>query len=255
MKKNILKYLLIVCAFILILDGYMSKNALEIKHYTISDNRLKSSFKLVLLSDLHNSEFGEQNERLIAKIDSVKPDIIFIAGDLIDFKIKDKQIALNLIEKLSAKYPVYISLGNHEAKYDELFSDQISKDYENAGATVLNFDYVDLHIGKNDIRLGGLNGYCLPEPDCGISDWLLHDAEFIRDFENTDKLKLLLCHMPAAWLKSGSLYEYDVDYIFSGHVHGGQIRLPVIGGLWAPDLGWFPGKVCGLYYTNQEDWI
>ena len=81
MKKNILKYLLIVCAFILILDGYMSKNALEIKHYTISDNRLKSSFKLVLLSDLHNSEFGEQNERLIAKIDSVKPDIIFIAGD------------------------------------------------------------------------------------------------------------------------------------------------------------------------------
>ena len=112
--------------------------------------------------------------------------------------------------------------------------------------------FADITVKGTDIRIGGIYGYCLPATDAlrqefagqpdrtGEMDWML-------DYQNTDRLKLLLCHMPVCWIQNGSLGFYDVDVVFAGHAHGGQVRLPLIGGFYAPDQGWFPGREEGLY--------
>lgn len=73
----------------------------------------------------------------------------------------------------------------------------------------------------------------------------------LRDFENTDRYKILLSHLPIAWLRNDGLEEWDIDCVFSGHLHGGQVILPGIGDVYAPDMGWFPGRLEGVF--DSED--
>lgn len=75
------------------------------------------------------------------------------------------------------------------------------------------------------------------------------------DFENTDRYKILLSHLPIAWLKNDALEEWNMDCVFSGHLHGGQVILPGIGGVYAPDMGWFPGRLKGVFDSRMENGI
>ena len=92
----------------------------------------------------------------------------------------------------------------------------------------------------------------------GLSDKYLETGEadpgeckILWEFENTDRYKILLSHLPIAWLKNDGLEEWDIDCVFSGHLHGGQVILPGIGGVYAPDMGWFPGQMKGIF--DSED--
>lgn len=228
-------------------DIYQSKHMLTCTSYSIRTDKIQESIRLVQITDLHNSMFGEKNQDLVDLASKQSPDLILITGDLLKSKELNTDIATDLISDLSKIAPVYVSLGNHEVEYQQNYGTDIAQLYEDAGAVVLDRQYQDLEVNGQEIRLGGIYGYCLPEKYLETNEADPEECAFLSDFQNTDLYTILMCHMPVCWLLNDGLDEWDVDCIFSGHVHGGQVILPLIGGVYAPDMGWFPGRLQGLY--------
>jgi len=231
---------------------FLSACGLQVSRYSIVSPKLTESIRIVQLTDLHNSEFGRGNRRLIEKTAAQEPDLILITGDLLDQSSDRTDIAEALIRGLAEIAPVYVSYGNHEAAAERLYGLYLRELYTAAGAVVLEYDWLDVTVNGQDLRLGGIYGYCLPARYTDNGEGWPKESDYVTAFQDTDVLKLLMCHMPVCWLRSGGLDAWDVDLVFAGHTHGGQIRFPWIGGLWAPDVGWFPGREAGLYFSKDE---
>lgn len=138
---------LAVCTGILL---YRSKYCLTEAQYTIQSDKITSPVRVVQLTDLHNSTFGRDNEKLAELVAQAQPDLIFITGDLLNANVERTDIATGIITKLSAIAPVYVSLGNHETEYFERYGTDLIPLYQDAGATVLEQDYVDVTVnGQN----------------------------------------------------------------------------------------------------------
>lgn len=250
-KWKILIIILIVFHFVtLIIVLYLSKYTLTCTRYVLNTSKISSTIRIVHLSDLHNQEFGNRNDNLIKKIKGENPDLICVTGDLLNKDEKNVDIATNLISNLAKDYPVYVSLGNHELEYKYTSSEELIRTLEKYGAIVLEFGYQDINIKGERIRIGGLYGYDLPETNDACRE---DETKFLSEFQKSEDYKLLLTHMPFGWYQAGSLDYWDVDLVLTGHTHGGQVRIPFIGGLYAPDIGWFPGKEEGLYYSENRD--
>ena len=253
MKKKwfsaIVVCLLLLCVFSL----YVSRYFLQCSYYTINDKRIEHPFRIVQLTDLHNSTFGTKNEKLVQKVLEQNPDIILITGDLINETEEDLSVAIDLISTLSKEKPVYVSYGNHEISYEKRFGIDIAARYTDAGAKMLNYRYEEININGQTIRLGGIYGYCLAEKYLSTGEAKEEEVRFLKDFQNTSLYTILMCHMPVTWIINNSLNEWDCDLVLCGHSHGGQIRIPFIGGLYAPDQGYFCGKEAGLYYSVDQD--
>lgn len=231
---------------------YTSTHALTITTYQLVSN-IPTSLRIVQLTDLHNSEFGERNSRLIDAVCDQSPDLIFLTGDLLNSDEQRTDIATDLIAKLCDIAPVYFSNGNHEIEYEERYGVDIDELYREAGAVVLEKEYQDITVKNQKIRLGGIYGYCLPGKYLETGEANPEETAFLEEFQDTELPKILMCHMPVCWMINGSLDDWDVDYVFAGHVHGGEVILPFIGGLYGPDLGWFPGKLQGLYSSENGE--
>lgn len=254
-RIGILFFLIILLIFAVWIgyELYISKYGLEISSYRIASSELSEGFRVVQLTDLHDSVFGDDNNKLVKLVADVEPDVILLPGDLVNDKTgEDTSIAVSLISQLEEIAPVYFSYGNQEATM-ETAGVNIRQIYADAGAVVLEREYVDTGINGQPVRIGGIYGYCQPDAYAQETD-RQDETAFLHAFQDTDLYTILMCHMPVCWIQSGSLLEYRIDCVFAGHAHGGQIRLPFIGGLWAPDQGWFPGRECGVYETDEESW-
>ena len=253
-KKILLLFFLIVfiMGVILGISTYNSHHTLSITNHILTSSKLTDSIRILQLTDLHNSEFGEANVELIDLCEEQNPDIILLTGDFVNMDEPETEVATDLISKLTEIAPVYASLGNHELANEATFGNDLIKLYEQAGATVLEQDYIDISINDQDIRLGGIYGYCLPSKYLVTGEALPEECDFLYDFQDTKDCTILMCHMPVTWLINGSLEEWDVDYVFSGHAHGGQIILPFIGGMYAPDMGYFPGNLKGVFGSEDN---
>lgn len=229
---------------------YVSVHALTITTYNLST--ISPSLRILQLSDLHNSEFGTHNSRLISAVRAQSPDLILLTGDLLNSDEQRTDIATELITQLCDIAPVYCSNGNHEVEYQEKYGVDVDELYREAGAVVLEKDYRDITVKNQQIRLGGIYGYCLPGKYLETGEADLEETVFLEEFQNTDLPTILMCHMPVCWMINGSLDAWDVDYVFAGHVHGGEVILPFIGGLYGPDLGWFPGRMEGIYTSGDH---
>lgn len=224
-----------------------SKHSLSYSSYQIPSDKIDTPIRILQLTDLHNSEFGEDNQELIDRIASQSPDLILLTGDLLNSGEPVTEIATNLISSLCEIAPVYLSLGNHEIEYQDNFGTDVTQLYQAAGAIVLEHQYRDITVKGQSLRIGGIYGYCLPDKYLETEEADLSECMFLWDFENTDRYKILLSHLPIAWLKNDALEEWNMDCVFSGHLHGGQVILPGIGGVYAPDMGWFPGRLKGVF--------
>ena len=245
-KHRIISYIVIVIligVFLFAVDLILSQKYISVTRYRYQNPEIKQSFKIVDLTDLHNFQYGDENCRLINKVKNESPDVIFLTGDMLNADEERTDILMNLIQQLVNIAPVYASLGNHEIEYMQLSGNRnLIAQMEEAGATVLDKKYIDIEIKNQKVRLGGIYGYVLSSDD-------KEDPEhtFMEKFQDTDRFKILLSHMPEGLLLWKSMEYWDVDLVFSGHVHGGQMRIPFVGGLYDPQEGFFPTYTKGMY--------
>lgn len=249
-KKSIKILLTILLALFiaLLFSLVLSLHALSVSRYELSSPKISQPIRIVQLTDLHNSEFGKGNARLIRKVREEKPDLILLTGDMLNQYEERTDIPVALIRELSRIAPVCASYGNHETQHEISFGSDLRETFTEAGAAVLDSDWVDVEIRGQALRIGGIYGYCLPG-DSGEDSKT--ESRFLTEYQATDRTKLLLCHMPVCWIRNGSLDYWDVDLIFAGHAHGGQVRIPFFGGLVAPDQGWLPGRCEGLFFSKD----
>ena len=233
------------------LSYVLSRYGLTVTRFELSQQKLSEPLRIVQLTDLHNSVFGKGNERLIRKVREQQPDLILLTGDMLNQYEERTDVPVNLIRELSQIAPVYASYGNHEQQHEKNYGSDIRAIFTEAGATVLEQEWVDVEIKGQELRIGGIYGYCMAGYYLKTDETDEMETAFLDDFCDTDRTKLLLCHMPVAWIKYGSLDYWDTDYVFAGHAHGGQVRIPFVGGLYAPDQGRFPGRCEGLFFSKD----
>lgn len=166
---------------------YQSQYSLICSSYQIHSDKIDTSIQILQLTDLHNCEFGENNQKLIDWLANQTPDLILLTGDLLNSDEPKTDIADKLITSLCDIAPVYISLGNHELEYEQNYGVNISSLYESAGANVLDHQYEDITINGQHLRIGGIYGYCLPDKYLETDEADPGECMFLRDFENTDR--------------------------------------------------------------------
>lgn len=253
-KKHLVKITtaVVIClaAFFTVLIGNTHINTTS---YSVALQNLGSSVRVILLSDLHGKSFGRENSRLIAKIQEQSPDAIFLDGDMIDRSADsaDVQELLRLIKRLHEIAPVYFAPGNHELEYMQTDTSLLTQVAE-AGAIVVNDSYADVTLAGQPLRIGGTMGHAFyfgrSEEEFSSSP----EYQFLKAFEDTDVPKICLAHMPDTFIFNGAYNLWNVDLILSGHTHGGLIRLPFIGGLYAPMQGWFPEYDQGYFRLGEH---
>lgn len=248
--KVIKKILLGILISIILVIFYIIANQYKItkSEYTVESDRVKSEIKIAVISDLHNMNFLNDNKGIVKKIQSEEPDIIAVVGDMIDEYAENSENTLNVMTELPDIAPTYYSMGNH----DKLFSDYTSyiTEVENSGVIVLDDKTDKITIGENEITLLGLSGYSFGEVENPAYTALL------KELCENDSLRLMLCHYPefSQWFFERDLYyESDFELMLSGHTHGGLVRIPYIGGVFAPNQGFFPEYTKGMYYVDKEN--
>lgn len=253
MRKNMKKFIVIAAIIILscVACLYWSNNSLTVSRHVVSPENLPESFngyRIVQISDLHNKDFGG---RLSAKIAELEPDIIVITGDILDSYHTKSEIAENFVEEIIQIAPVYYVTGNHENRIDEY--SEFRKALENLGVTVLDGRTVTIEKGSEEICLAGIDDLSFYGSSVlGENEILFEEKLQSLAAEKGDRTGILLSHRPELF----DIYaDCGFDLVFSGHAHGGQIRLPFIGGIFAPGQGFFPEYDAGIFQSGKTSMI
>ncbi|MBE6584874.1 MAG: metallophosphoesterase [Ruminococcaceae bacterium] len=262
MKRKHIIFLICASVVLSALVGWIiwGNLAIEVTDFSVQNSEIPEAFdgfRIAQISDLHNAEFGKENADLVAHLERVEPDIIVLTGDIIDSRRTDISVAIDLAPKLVAIAPTYYVTGNHEGRLDGEEYKELTDGFRTAGVIVLENEAVTVTRGTDSIVIVGVED---PRRDEG---WTEDDEKTVR-FERmekkltdlSDKYKnsysVLLSHRPdmlEVYAESG------VDLVFSGHMHGGQFRVPFLGGLYAPSHGFFPEYDAGLYELGSTDMI
>lgn len=225
---------------LLLIVGLVGNIRIVTTTYETSLPGLRAPFRIVVLSDVHGRRFGHADERLLARIDGVRPDLILIPGDLLSRRRDVTDEALQLVHRLAARGAVAISRGNHD-----LDSEQWAR-LVAAGSTgrvhVLENRCVELHLGHNLVTVAGLDDVRAVDDDHDAYRAAL--AVLSRDAAARPSPRLLLAHRPEF---TRDYAQTSFDLSVSGHAHGGQVRLPFVGAIWGPEQGFRPAFIDDMY--------
>ncbi|HHT50346.1 MAG TPA: metallophosphoesterase [Eubacteriaceae bacterium] len=247
MKKK-LKIIILLVIISILLIGFTIKqnNDITITYLKYIDYYVPEdfqSYKILHVSDLHNKRFGRKQSKLLEKVEFINPDIILVTGDLIDSRHTNLKIAMDFVKGAIKIAPTYYVPGNHESRIKNY--PDISYRLSSQGVNVLENDYAVLEKHSSQLALMGLL-----DPDFSHEEdynYIDKNLESLTK-DNERRFTILLSHRPELI----DLYaKYQVNLVFAGHAHGGQIRLPFIGGLIAPDQGLFPKYTEGMYKMEK----
>ncbi len=236
--------LLLAAALLVPAGRYLFSEELETTFYHLYSPKVPggASLRVVVLSDLHNRTYGPDNEELIGRIAALAPDLIAVAGDMVNGDDEDCSVLLKLCAGLVEVAPVYLSPGNHENHLMYEKGIPLEQQLTELGVHVLVNRAEEVEIHRIPLLIGGLN--TAPE------GYQTYGADFFREYEQSSRFKLLIAHYPSLYYQE--LAEGRVDLGICGHFHGGQARLPLIGGLYHGDTGLFPKYSGGMYRLPQS---
>lgn len=241
--------ILIISLIILISFLYWQNNDIVVTQMKYSNSKIPKEFDnytIVQVSDLHDTEFGEGNIKLLDKIRATKPDIIVITGDLIyryDIRL---DISMRFIEETVKMAPVYFITGNHEA-WSEIY-DEIKIKLLSYGVKIIDDVKEQIVRDGNVIEILGVQDPAFYNTQKMKVLKCTKLENTIKELNNNSNFKILLSHRPELIEIYAKTY---VDVVFTGHAHGGQIRLPLIGGILAPNQGFFPKYTKGKHVLNN----
>ena len=250
-KKNT-RYVLAGIFLVLIVWTVWENTALERNTYTIRSPELPDVFdgcRIAQVSDLHNAEFGDRNQRLLEMLREAEPDMIAITGDLIDSRKTNIAVALAFAEDAVKIAPCYYVSGNHEARVSEY--QDLKTGLQAAGVTVLDDAQVKIEVSGESITVIGVNDPSF-HADYLTSDAAVMDRKLSELSLEAAGFTILLSHRPELF---DTYADHNMNLVLSGHAHGGQFRLPLIGGLIAPNQGLFPKYDAGLYSDGSTNMI
>ncbi|WP_144510580.1 metallophosphoesterase [Bacillus sp. FJAT-22090] len=233
-------FVLIIVAAIVLYTGNKWVKTTEI---TVESNDIPAAFnglKIVQISDLHDATFGEKQEKLIEKVKKAKPDLIFITGDLIDSNRYDLENSLDAVRQIVSLAPIYYVTGNHEIATNDV--EHIKASLTNIGVVVLSNEERIVKKDGEQLRIIGIE-----DPLNGVTV-----ADALNSLKKTEDFTLVLSHRPETFQ---DYVDRDLDVVFSGHAHGGQFRIPGLGGLVAPGQGLFPKYTAGVYEEENTKMI
>ena len=252
--KNILKIIVVLIVIIILFittEVIISYKCLTVANYKIQSDKIKESTRIVLVSDLHDNEFGKSNQKLIDKIRGQNPDLILFDGDMINEEADNPDSVCHLVKELKKTAPVYYALGNHEKVYLKRKTSDLLGQIKVAGAQILNKRYEDITVNGNKIRIGSLYEYAFAVDDKGDMSRERMKPKirgFLEEFQNSDSFKIMMSHRPDSFIFGHAIDTWKIDLVVSGHAHGGQVRIPFVGGLYGADQGCFPKYVDGIHH-------
>jgi len=245
--------IIIILALILLVVDIFDINRFIIAKYEISSDKINKDAKLVILADMHNKEYGKDNQRLVKAIEDINPDMIICAGDMLTAHPGESIIPpLTLLSQLN-KYPIYYGIGNHEYRL-KLYPE----DYGNSYALYLE------KLKKIGVTILENNRVDLPEYNIAIRGLLMDKKYYMRFEKNvmpnsyvadmtgpilSSKYEIMISHDPYYF---DAYAASNIDLVLSGHVHGGIMKLPLLGGVISPRLELFPKYDGGLFEKNNS---
>lgn len=251
-------YFLIGLLLLLIIYGVCvivrDMNRFVVRHYEVRSEKIKKKYTFVMLSDLHNKSYGKNNEKLVRAIRECRPDCVMTAGDLYTSKAGSGfDNAIALLKALSEQFPVYIANGNHENKtktnpgiFGTMYEDY-TEELLRCGLRTLDNEHVIVPEANLDV--------------CGLTigqEYFHHFSkrempdDYVRSLAgkaNKSRFQILLAHNP---LYFPEYAEWGADLVLSGHVHGGIVRLPVLGGVVSPAVTLFPEYDGGRFEIGRS---
>jgi len=245
MKKKFI-FLSIIAVFFVVFTVWMiwGNTVITVTEFTVYSDELPdafSGFRIAHISDLHNAEFGEANRRLIAAISGAAPDIILITGDFVDHSRTDVDVAVCFAEQAVKIAPTYYVSGNQEAALDAGEYTQMKERLASVGVILLENESVIFERDDEFIRLIGLSDQAF--------DNIPSNDELAELMGDSADFSLLLAHRPTDFPQYAAC---GFDLVFCGHLHGGQFRLPFLGGIYAPSYGFFPEYDGGMYEREES---
>ena len=230
-------------------------------HYHLKSKKIKSDVTIVMLADLHNQLYGENSEILLGEIGKLSPDFVCLAGDMLIGHTKiPYEAGQKTVIELVKRYPVFYGLGNHESRmkhdtdiYGTLYEEYMSP-IEKQGAKILVNDQAEFCVGDNKFCI---YGYDLPKKYFEKFNRYVFGEKQVEEGLgkcdlSDDCYSILLAHNPVYFKQYAA---WGADLTLSGHLHGGIIRLPLIGGVITPQAKLFPRYSAGNYTIGEKEMI
>lgn len=255
---------LLIAAVILLLliiwFVYKESKGFRVVRYSFVNSKLKTDrFRFALISDLHDFDHGNDNEDVIRALEDEKPDAVFFAGDMVTSSMEIEYhsgVALKFVKAVADRFPLYYGIGNHEEKLRRC-PDKFPTEYDKYVSALKDMGVSMLIDEKVSIEDAGIDVYGLDLEHEYFRKLLINriPADYLaKKFGDPDpgRISILIAHDPEHF---DNYAKWHPDYVLSGHVHGGIINIPFLGGAVSPQLKLFPKYDAGLFEKDGSTMI